>query len=610
MAIRTLDPGVVDRIAAGEVLDRPANLVKELVENSIDAGATEIEVDFATGGRDVLVRDNGGGIGESDLPLALRRHATSKISQSEDLFNLHSFGFRGEALASIAAVSRLMLTSRVRGVAQGYRIGSQFGEAEDVVAVSSVEGTEVRIQELFANVPARLKFLKSEGAEHTQIKTTLKALALAHEHVTFKIYLNHDLIYHWPTTDNFAERAQTVLEKRPLFYGTYALDGISAEVLVSSPQDTAQINRSLWFFVQRRWIQDRSLTAAVMEAYRNLLMHGEYPTVVVRLSAPPEDVDVNVHPTKAQVKFRDGQTAFRATCRAVRQVLETSPWLSHNSGRPALTEHMAQSLQTPQVMGSPADRSTPWALAPPPEEQRSLTFQDREFSRTQYATKSFLIGEVRDAVGVYGPNPPSAPGPAGAEFRWADLQVIGQFNQTYIVAQTKDALYLVDQHAAHERVVFERLMEGFRAGNVEVQNLLIPLVFELSAEEIQILDRHRAQVEKLGLSVEAMGPESLAVQAIPSIVKESAVVEALQKMAFELSENTGELAWEKAVAEIFASMACHSVVRAGQSLSSEEMQSLLRQMDLYPLSSFCPHGRPVFSKRRVLDIDREFGRIP
>ena len=598
MSIQILHPEVVDRIAAGEVLDRPANLIKELVENSIDAGADQIEVEFEGGGRKVCVRDNGGGMDKSDLPLALQRHATSKITQSEDLFQLHSYGFRGEALASIAAVSRLHLTSRPKGSEQGYRIDSEFGQIREPAPVSAREGTEVRTDDLFANVPARLRFLKSEAAEHSQIKNTLRALALAHEDVGFSVRSKGDLIFHWPKNQSFKDRALAVLEVDRLYAGEYELDGIKAEVLVSSPQEVANVNRNMWFFVQDRWIQDRSLTAAVMEAYRNLLMHGEYPTAVVRLSLPPEEVDVNVHPTKSAVKFRDSQGVFRAVSRAIRQVLEASPWLDGLAASAASRYTFQETESVP-------------AASAPQFVQQSLAGSDKEFGRTQYNTKVFPLAEVREAVKTYAPDsvPVAASTPAPSAFRWADLQVIGQLNQTYIVAQGQDALYLVDQHASHERVMFERLMESFKAGNIDVQNLLLPLVFDFSAEEVETLITNREAVEKLGLALERMGPESVAVQAIPSIVTESSVSEALQRLAFELSENRGELAWEKTVAEVFASMACHSVIRAGQTLSPEEMKSLLVQMDQYPLSSFCPHGRPVFIKRRFADIEREFGRI-
>lgn len=607
MSIRVLKPDVVGKIAAGEVLERPANLIKELVENSLDAGADSIEVEFDSGGREVLVTDNGGGIPREELALALERHATSKISDSEDIYRLNSFGFRGEALASIAAVSQLSLTSRVRGSKQGFRLNSEYGLLGDATPVSAREGTEIRIRSLFENVPARLRFMKSEAAEHGQINTTLKAMALAHESVGFKARSRGELVFNWPKGQTFKERALQILQTKALYEGSGTLGDVKVEVLVSSPQETLNVNRGIWLFVQGRWIQDKSLNVAVMEAYRNLLMHGEYPSAVIRITMPPSEVDVNVHPTKAQVKFRDNQTMFRAVSRAVREVLEKSPWLG-----PAAGHAVAGDSMSPEITGAELA-----AFHEP--SQYTPSFSAPEFERTQYATKAFPLSQVREVLKAYSSPPVGGlgDGVSRAEsssqpviaFRWADLQVIGQLNQTYIVAQSNAGLYLVDQHAAHERVVFERLMTSFQAGRIEIQQLLLPLVFDFTAEEVEALIQQREAIEKMGLSIERMGPESVAVQAIPTVVSESAVSEALQKLAHEIVTNGASLAWEKIVGDIFASMACHSVIRAGQSQSAEQMKSLLAQMDEYPLSSFCPHGRPVFIKRGFGEIEREFGRI-
>jgi len=602
--IRVLAPDVVDKIAAGEVLERPANLIKELIENSIDAGADLIEVEFDGGGREVSVYDNGGGIPREELALALQRHATSKIAQSEDLYKLHTFGFRGEALSSIAAVSKMSLTSRTPKAGDAYRVTSDFGQVSEAAAVSARHGTEVRVHELFGNVPARLRFLKSEAAEHGQIKTTLKALALANPKVSFRARSRGELLFHWGKEASLNDRASQILGVKKLYEAQGEVGGMRVHALMSSPQETMQVNRNMWFFVQGRWIQDRSLSAAVMEAYRNLLMHGEYPAVCVRLELPPEEVDVNVHPTKAQVKFRDPQSVFRIVCRTMREALEKAPWLV----APQVGAHA-------DVMV--AEVSTPSYLP----DTTSLKFEAPEFNTTQYSTKAFPLAHVAEGQSSYRAVLANAAqgretvgfsetaAETAARFQWKDLQVVGQLNHTYIMAQNASAFYMVDQHAAHERVVFERLMEAFKAGKIEIQNLLLPMTFDFSAEEVEALVKQKAAIEKMGLSIEQMGPETVAVQSIPSMVSESSVSEALQKLAYELIENGESLAWEKIVGDIFASMACHSVIRAGQSQSNEQMKALLAQMDDYPLSSFCPHGRPVYVKRNFSDIEREFGRI-
>ncbi len=610
MPIRVLAPDVVDKIAAGEVLERPANLIKELIENSIDAGADLIEVEFDGGGREVSVYDNGKGIPPQELALALQRHATSKITLSDDLYKLNTFGFRGEALSSIAAVSKLTFTSRTRQTGDAFRVLSDFGSVGEPAPVGAREGTEVRVSELFGNVPARLRFLKSEAAEHGQIKTTLKALALANPGVTFRARSRGELLYHWGKEQPAIDRASQILGIKKLYEATGESGGMNVQAFMSSPQETMNVNRNMWFFVQGRWIVDRSLSAAVMEAYRNLLMHGEYPAVCVHLNLPPEEVDVNVHPTKAQVKFRDPQSVFRIVCRTMRSALEKAPWLQTVSPGVSMTGGV-----------TPAQAPESAAMFQP--DTASLRFEAPEFETTQYSTKTFPLAQpsaAYEAPATYGApaamsyqgrvSHTQAPAKAAPEaFKWTDLQVVGQLNHTYIMAQTGDAFYMVDQHAAHERVVFERLMESFKAGNIEVQNLLLPMVFDFSAEEVEALVGLQESIAKMGLSIERMGPESIAVQAIPSMISETSVSEALQKLAYEILDQGDSLAFERIVGDIFASMACHSVIRAGQSQSPEQMKALLAQMDEYPLSSFCPHGRPVFVKRNFSEIEREFGRI-
>jgi DNA mismatch repair protein MutL len=340
--------------------------------------------------------------------------------------------------------------------------------------------------------------------------------------------------------------------------------------------------------VQGRWIQDRSLSVAVLEGYRNLLMHGEYPTAVVRITMPPTDVDVNVHPTKAQVKFHNPQKIFRVVAHTVRTVLEKAPWL---------VEERTSSPSLPEFTNSET------------AEESNHRFVGAEFTRVQYSGKIFPLTEVRASLASF--SSPEAPATVSSPdvFKWADLQVIGQLNHTYIVAQSQNSFYLIDQHASHERVVFEQLRRSFAAGRMEMQELLIPLLFDFNAVEIEALLLQREAIEKLGVRIERMGPESLGVQAIPSLIKESAVAAALKSLAHSLVDTLQSSALESAFMDVFATMACHTVVRAGQSLSLEQMHLILQQMDEFPLSSFCPHGRPVSIRRKFSEIDREFGRI-
>ena len=318
---------VVNQIAAGEVVERPSHLVKELVENGLDAGATEVEVEFSFGGKRVRVHDNGCGISQKNLHLALARHATSKIRHFQDIWSLGSYGFRGEALASIAAVSKVRLVSKTAEQKFAYQLNSDFGKLEEPSALGGETGTTIAVSDLFTNVPARLKFLKSDAAESTQIKNVLKAMAMAYHNVSFRIRQNGKLLFYWPTCEDRKSRVEQVLEQETMYVGSGRSGGIRAEAVLSSPNNTVGTRRQICMFAQNRWVQDSGIQAAIMDAYRSLLMHGEYPIVAVWVSCAPDEIDVNIHPTKSQVKFRQASDSFKAVSRAVRGCLERAPWV-------------------------------------------------------------------------------------------------------------------------------------------------------------------------------------------------------------------------------------------------------------------------------------------
>ncbi|MCB0341782.1 MAG: DNA mismatch repair endonuclease MutL [Bdellovibrionales bacterium] len=618
--IEILSPEVVDQIAAGEVVERPAHLVKELVENSIDAGATQIEVEFDQGGRQVKIIDDGAGMGPSELPLALARHATSKIKLSSDLWDLHSFGFRGEALASISAVSKVQIRSRQKNSKTASRILSEFGQASAVESIGGEPGTTILVEDLFANVPARLKFLKSEAAESTQIKNVLRAMALAHPQVTFRVRHKNKLLFFWPAMSTHLQRAKQILEVDELFWGEGECNGIKTKAAMSSPNRTVKNSRQIWLFAQNRWIQDRSLQAAVIDAYRSLLMHGEFPVAAIWVSCDPEDIDVNIHPTKSQVKFLHPSDAFRSVNRAIRHTLETAPWLD------------AVLAADPQRISSSSVSESKVAYKTAPGPTTNFKFSDSEFQRTQYSQKS-MMGTLQE-LGLKAsppkyevtPSPSVEIASAGSEENfalnesspfevnekkgyWSQLQVIGQANLTYIVAQTDRAILFVDQHAAHERVMYETLMRAWNSGNIEVQDYLLPLTFDLEPEEVESVIKLQPDFEKLGVYIDEMGPQTIGVRAAPAVIKEKSIQAAIELVATEMVEKGGSFALEKSISDICATLACHSVIRAGQALSVTEMTSLLKQMDEFPLSSFCPHGRPVYVEYPFSKLERDFGRI-
>ncbi len=598
MAIQVLPADVVNQIAAGEVVDRPAHLVKELIENSIDADATEIHIEIAQGGRFVSVSDNGSGILSTDLEKALQRHATSKISVSDDLWNLHSFGFRGEALASIAAVSNLSLESVHQSEQKPSQISAEFGKSLTVRDSSRKKGTVIRIEKLFENVPARLKFLKSDASESQQIKQILKAMALAHPEISFKLIQDGTLQLFYPIKKNLLERAMDILEKKELFHTALKKGNFEVEIVFSSPHEVAKTSKQIWIFAQNRFIQDRAIQAAVLDAYRSLLMHGEYPHAVIKLRCEPSEIDVNIHPTKSQVKFQDASAAFRCVHGALRQALEQAPWIlrpdtnsAFHSSSPAQQPHFEErtSTQLEKNLGSYA------SISDEPRQQ-SWGVQDSSFRQTQFKQKDFDIqglAQLRvEPVGY-----------------WSQLQVLGQAHLTYIICQKEDRIVFVDQHAAHERVVFESLMLAWKNKNFEVQDFLFPFVIDFSEDKVEAILSIEEQIQQLGIQIERLGPVSLGIKSAPTLIKDAALPKLFEKMASDLLDHGGSYAIEKKVSDLFATMACHSVVRAGQSLSHPQMQELLKSMDQFALSSFCPHGRPVSVDKTFQELEKLFGRI-
>ena len=649
-SIHALSSEVVDQIAAGEVVERPAHLVKELVENALDANATVIEVEFDNGGRRVRVSDNGFGIAANQLGLALSRHATSKIDGADELWSLSTFGFRGEALASIAAVSRLVLKSRLSSGEHAFQVTAEFGRVQACQPTAGNRGTTVVIEDLFANIPARLKFLKSEAGENSQIKLTLRALALANEHVEFRVRHKSKVEFMFSKATSLLDRARAVLEINNLYSAVYEFEGYRCEAVFSSPDTVAGNTRGIWIFVQGRWVQDRSLQAAVMEAYRALLMHGEFPIVVIRVIAPAGELDVNIHPTKSQVKFRDPQTAFRVVNRCLRRALELAPWASSSrtqSGEASLGGFLPNSSMSSETAGKPGVPLTVAELTRPYQAARDVATTVATTVANMAANPEGRIHVNRSSASSEPPSfaaspvhsvgrfeaaefstvvfqkkndfEPKLPGNTPDDVRretsnlvggtWSRLQVLSQANLTYILAQDHDRLVLIDQHAAHERVAYEKLMHNWKSGKVDAQALLMPVQFTVDdPEAAEALVTAAPELEKLGVQLDLLGLQTLALRSRPALIKETAIIDSLKRLATEITSYGDGFAFERKISDICATMACHSVVRAGQALSLEQMRQLLIQMDEFPLSGFCPHGRPVSIDYPFSKLERDFGR--
>lgn len=584
MPIHRLDDETIAKIAAGEVIERPASVVKELVENALDAGARSVVVEIAGGGRDLIrVRDDGTGMEPGDLALAIERHATSKLSRFDDLAHLQTLGFRGEALASIAAVSALEIVSRPREAAHGHRIAVDFGHTGRVEPVGCAPGTVVTVRDLFANVPARRSFLRQASTENAYVQRVVSAYALAYPGVRFELVVDGRRVLETDGGGSLAkalvgvfgpETAAQMVPIEPDGEGP-GRDGTAPVTVggaIALPSLTRSNRQGMLFFVNRRWIESRSLGVAVEQAYHTLVMVGRYPIAVVYVSVEPGSVDVNVHPTKREVRFSDERVAFTAVHAAVRRTLAR-----HTP---------VQSI--PEVTLSPLD---------PVTVQRRLTLAD--------PTRVSRAEPVRvPASGDEDAGSPAVDGSAGSR-ALPPLRVLGQVHSAYIIAEGPDGLYLIDQHAAHERVLLEQLMVQYERAAVERQQLLEPLVVELLPSQFAVVERYQEELAQLGYEVEPFGHHAVAVRAVPAVMQRRSPNTTLLAVLDELA--SGGRGTSK-LESLAISTACHSAIRAGQELTLAEMRELVRQLEACTAPRACGHGRPTTVRLSQQELERQFAR--
>ncbi|HOT24866.1 MAG: DNA mismatch repair endonuclease MutL [Chloroflexi bacterium] len=571
MTIRILSETIASQIAAGEVVERPASAVKELIENAIDAGATEISVETREAGkRLILVTDNGAGIPAEELPLAVARHATSKLQTAEDLFEIHTLGFRGEALASIGSVSRLTLTSKPEEQLAGYRIRMDGGAVVEKGSVPAPTGSQVRVEDLFFNVPARMKFLKSDSTENRQITGLLTRYALAYPHIRWSLTMDQRQIFRTTGSGNQMEILQELFgaqDSKHLLPITFAENTIRIHGYISSLSLNRSNRKDITFFVNGRWVQDAALTAAVIKAYNTMLMVGRYPVAVLFIELPARQVDVNVHPSKAEVRFRDADQVFSALQRAIRRgLLAYSP----------LPEIQAVNLWGRQA-GSEPERAdfTPAA---------GKAWEEADAASETTRPQSYL---------------PMEPLPL--------LRLIGQVAATYLVAEGPDGLYLIDQHAAHERVLFDQLMAQYRAAAVPVQALVQPAAVEFPAEKAHTLAAQLPVLRELGFEVEEFGPNAFLVRAVPAVFAAGDPKAVLQALVEDFEEDEEPLAAE-IEARIAGRVCKRLAVKAGKILSESEQKALLLNLEASQSPRTCPHGRPTMIHLSAALLERQFGR--
>ena len=596
MPIRLLPPNLVNQIAAGEVVERPASAVKELIENAVDAGATRIDITLNEGGKSlIVVVDNGSGMTSRDLEVAVDRHATSKLP-SDDLLDIGFLGFRGEALPAIGSISRLTVTSRTADADSAWYMMVTGGQKQGPVPAPHPRGTRVEVRDLFYATPARLKFLKAAATELTYIIDVVERLAMAHPEIAFSVTADGKSRLNLPVAtsqgdlfDIHLERLTAILGKE---FGANAVpvaaerEGLRLYGYIGLPTLNRGNAQAQYLFVNGRPVRDRMLHGALRASYQDVLASNRYPYVALFLDVPRTEVDVNVHPAKAEVRFRDAGLVRGLLIGAIRHALAESG-------------HRASSSVATAALGAFQPGAQPFFMRP-----------HHAISAMQTLDGTMAARGLGESPSLFMPQP-SAPNTT-SENNNDQSYPLGvaraQVHETYIVAQTDSGIVIVDQHAAHERLLYERMKQALGTGDVKRQILLIPEVVEMDeGAAVRVLARS-AELAELGLVIEAFGTGAVAVREVPALLGESDVAGLLHDLSDELAEWDEAMSLKERLADVCGTMACHSAVRAGRRLNPTEMNALLRQMESTPNSGQCNHGRPTYVELKLTDIERLFGR--
>jgi DNA mismatch repair protein MutL len=608
--IRILPEQLCNQIAAGEVVERPSSVVKELVENSLDAGAGDIRIEVEKGGRKLIrVIDDGSGMGREDLFLCLERHATSKIGSEADLFHLETLGFRGEALPSIAAISRMKLQSRSLEAGDGWEIYAEGGTVKRAGAVGIPEGTAIEVRDLFFNTPARRKFLRKDETELGHIAEVVTKLALARPAVQFRLVHNGRPLIEAYRQASLPERISALLGCSTMqglvSISTLAESGLALDGFISRPDVNRATGGFIYTFVNGRYIRDRVVQHAILEGYRNLMPKGRYPVAVLFLNIDPALVDVNVHPTKHEVRFREQSFVHDFLVGALREALKPSGWLAAGANPPESGQEGP--IEVSQKAGSAAEEP-----ASPVETSGIRNPVAAKLQGVQEEMSTYGAGPMQSGSRVKGPDgpfvfPEKQPEDKKGGF-FSSLEVIGQYHRSYIICQEKEDLVLIDQHAAHERIGFERLKSQYGKGKIEGQVLLFPAVLELDFRGAALLEENLEELGRLGFELEPFGPRSFALQTVPRVLGEAHAERLVREVVEELAEIGKSGLAEGALADVLILMACHGVVRANRFLSGPEIAALLSDLDEVDFSTHCPHGRPVMKRLALAEVERMFKR--
>jgi len=584
MPIRLLSPEVASQIAAGEVVERPASVVKELVENSLDSGAKTINVSIKDAGRTLIeIADDGSGIPANELLLAVERHATSKLSNANDLFHIQTLGFRGEALASIGSVSRMLITSQIRGSEAGSRIRVEGGLIGNNEPVGAPVGTVVRVEDLFFNVPARLKFLKQDMTERRAIDNMLTRYSMAYPDVRFRLVDGSNITFQ--TTGDGDRRAILALlygveVARQMLEVLAQEEGIRLTGFISPASLTRSNRKEITFFINGRWVSDTPLTQALLQAYHTLLMVGRYPLASLFLDIDSEEVDVNVHPAKAEVRFKNQDRVFSFVQRSTRRSL--------------LAYSPVPSLPTTPILWGQGHNSSP-----------DLQHQTETSENWVGLEWSLSHDDTTTTNSISSPEP--SPSQQATNFNLPILRLVGQIGATYIIAEGPDGLYLIDQHAAHERVLFEKILTQHNQNNIPSQIMLSPQLVQMTPANAKILEEQLPILQHFGFEVVEFGTHSFQVRAIPALFADTDPAVALRALVEDFEEDETPLQNEIEL-KIAARVCKRLAIRAGMTLSAEEQRALLNNLENCDSPRTCPHGRPTMIHLSVDMLERQFGR--
>ena len=606
--IRLLPEQLINQIAAGEVIERPASALKELVENAIDAGASRIDITLEEGGLAGLrVSDNGCGMSDADMALAVTRHATSKLAD-DDLLAISHFGFRGEALPSIASVAVLTMTSRPQGAEHGWQLAVSHGKPGEIQPAASDIGTQIEISDLFGSIPARLKFLKTRKTEAAQCLDVVKRLAMACPAIAFHLRdTGKNLLSLAAQPDNETGRQARLAALIGTGFAKEAvqIDATRQEVHLHGLAGLPTMNRpttgQIYLFVNNRPVRDRQILGAVRAGYQDMLPRGRHPIAALFIDLPSSEVDVNVHPAKAEVRFRDSAKVRGLIVGALSAALREAAMQATREGGEEALRQFSPSLM-PGISGGQSSAGYSGYSGRPasaPARQYASQFQ----SPVSSAASGFL-NEASPQVRYE-----ASEAEEGQALRAYPLGAArAQLHKTYILAETADGVCLIDQHAAHERLVMEKMKEQHLAGKIISQALLIPEIVELPADQIEALLQLEAPLQRLGLYIEGFGEGAVMVREIPALLSDAAIKPLIADVAEELVMLGGSSALEDKLGHILATMSCHNSVRAGRSLNQSEMNALLRQMEVTPAAGQCNHGRPTYVSLSLAELEKLFGR--